>query len=76
MAQLPRGEAGAPANRARTCGVQLGGARTEGAWMAKVNLQIRETNAGAVVPYRRHRYSADDDISMGRRLVDDERSSS
>ena len=44
--------------------------------MAKVNLQIRETNAGAVVPYRRHRYSADDDISMGRRLVDDERSSS
>lgn len=41
---------------------------------AKVNLQIRETNAGVVEFYRRLGYSVDEVISMGRRLVTDEHS--
>ncbi|HXY45121.1 MAG TPA: GNAT family N-acetyltransferase [Acidimicrobiales bacterium] len=41
---------------------------------AKVNLQIRRTNAGVVDFYLSLGYLVDDVISMGRRLVEDERS--
>lgn len=37
----------------------------------KVNLQIRTSNLGAVRFYESIGYSADDVVSMGRRLVDD-----
>jgi len=40
---------------------------------AKVNLQIRRTNAGVVDFYLSLGYLVDDVISMGRRLVEDER---
>jgi ribosomal protein S18 acetylase RimI-like enzyme len=38
---------------------------------AKVNLQIRTTNLGAVDFYRGLGYQVDDVVSMGRRLVED-----
>lgn len=39
----------------------------------KVNLQIRTSNPDAITFYRRIGYVVDDVVSMGRRLVDDQR---
>ena len=41
---------------------------------SKINLQIRTANESAVEFYRSIGYELDDVVSMGRRLVDDERS--
>ena len=43
---------------------------------AKVNLQIRQGNAGVVAFYERLGYATDPVVSMGKRLVDDTGSSS
>ena len=46
-------------------------ARLIAAGCPKINLQVRESNAAAIAFYERIGYSADDVVSMGKRLVED-----
>ena len=47
--------------------------RLHGRGCPKVNLQVRTTNLAAIGFYERIGYTADEVVSMGRRLIDDDR---